>query len=60
MNFALLLFVLLLVCSLVWVLDRLFFQHMRGTDQPEPWWIEYPKSFLPVILAVFVLRSFLV
>ncbi|NBS93699.1 MAG: signal peptidase I, partial [Betaproteobacteria bacterium] len=44
MNFALLLFVLLLVCSLVWVLDRLFFQHMRGTDQPEPWWIEYPKS----------------
>jgi len=26
----------------------------------EPWWIEYPKSFFPVILIVFLLRSFLV
>ena len=27
---------------------------------PEPWWVEYPKSFFPVILIVFLLRSFLV
>ena len=59
MNFALLLFVLLVVCFAVWLLDRLFFRHLRQEGQPEPWWIEYPKSFLPVILAVFVLRSFL-
>ncbi len=26
----------------------------------EPWWIEYSKSFFPVILIVFCLRSFLV
>ena len=26
----------------------------------EPWWVEYPKSFFPVILLVFLLRSFLV
>ena len=26
----------------------------------EPWWVEYSKSFFPVILLVFVLRSFLV
>ena len=26
---------------------------------PEPWWIEYPKSFFPVLLIVFLLRSFL-
>jgi signal peptidase I len=25
----------------------------------EPWWIEYPKSFFPVLLVVFLLRSFL-
>ena len=25
----------------------------------EPWWIEYPNSFFPVILVVFLLRSFL-
>jgi signal peptidase I len=24
----------------------------------EPWWIEYPNSFFPVILIVFLLRSF--
>jgi signal peptidase I len=26
----------------------------------EPWWLEYSKSFFPVILIVFLLRSFLV
>ncbi|PCJ44305.1 MAG: signal peptidase I [Moraxellaceae bacterium] len=26
----------------------------------EPWWIEYPKSFFPVLALVLVLRSFLV
>ena len=26
----------------------------------EPWWVEYPKSFFPVLLVVFLLRSFLV
>ena len=25
----------------------------------EPWWVEYPKSFFPVLLIVFLLRSFL-
>ncbi len=30
----------------------------RGADVPEPWWIEYPKSFFPVLLIVFLLRSF--
>ena len=27
---------------------------------PEPAWIEYPKSFFPVLLLVLLLRSFLV
>jgi len=26
----------------------------------EPWWIEYPKAFFPVLALVLVLRSFLV
>ena len=30
----------------------------RAPDAPEPWWIEYPKSFFPVLLIVFLLRSF--
>ena len=30
----------------------------RGATAREPWWIEYPTSFFPVLLVVFLLRSF--
>ncbi len=33
---------------------------IRGRAPKEPWWVEYSKSFFPVILVVFLLRSFLV
>src|SRR6187200_2057952 len=59
-NFALILFILLVITGLVTLLDKLVFSKRRGADAPEPWWIEYPKSFFPVILIVFLLRSFLV
>ncbi|MBI2960486.1 MAG: signal peptidase I [Betaproteobacteria bacterium] len=60
MNFALLLFSLLVVTGAVALADRLWFAKARREGEREPWWIEYPKSFFPVILIVFVLRSFLV
>jgi signal peptidase I len=60
MNFALIMFVLLVGTGAVWLLDHYVLRHARKADQPEPWWVEYPKSFFPVILIVFVLRSFLV
>src|SRR5471032_208119 len=60
MNFALILFVLAVVTGLVALADRLWLGRRRRKDQHEPWWIEYPKSFFPVILVVFLLRSFLV
>jgi signal peptidase I len=60
MNFALILFLLLVGTGLVWVADWLWLRRLRPAGAPEPWWIEYPKSFFPVILIVFVLRSFLV
>ena len=60
MNFAMILFVLLVVTGVVVVLDRVYFAKRRETGAKEPWWIEYPKSFFPVILIVFLLRSFLV
>src|SRR5712692_10718986 len=60
MNFALLMLVLLLVTGAVWLLDIFVLRKLRGRDAREPWWIEYPKSFFPVILLVFLLRSFLV
>ncbi|MBC7802646.1 MAG: signal peptidase I [Candidatus Parcubacteria bacterium] len=60
MNFALLLFSLLAFTGAVWALDAAYFAKRRAPGAKEPWWIEYPKSFFPVILVVFVLRSFLV
>ena len=60
MNFALLMLVLLLVTGAVWLLDILVLRKRRGRDAREPWWVEYPKSFFPIILLVFLLRSFLV
>src|SRR6187397_389332 len=59
-NFALILFILLVITGLVTLADKLVFSKQRAADEPEPWWIEYPKSFFPVILIVFMLRSFLV
>ena len=60
MNFALILFLLLLATGAIWLLDHYWLRRMRGSDRPEPWWVEYPKSFFPVILVVFLLRSFLI
>ena len=60
MNFALIMFVLLVITGAIWLLDHFVLGKRRAADAPEPWWIEYPKSFFPVILIVFLLRSFLV
>ncbi len=90
MNFALILFLLLVLTGFVVLLDRQFLARRRfrayeaalagaqggyavpaekqgkaGQDverkgPPDPWWVEYSKSFFPVILIVFLLRSFVV
>ena len=58
MNFALILFVLLVVTGAFALADAVYFAKRRGEGDKEPWWIEYPKSFFPVLLIVFLLRSF--
>jgi signal peptidase I len=58
MNFALILFLATVVTGAVALADRLVFARQRAPDAREPWWIEYPKSFFPVLLIVFLLRSF--
>ncbi|HMM54336.1 MAG TPA: signal peptidase I [Candidatus Desulfobacillus sp.] len=60
MNFALILFLLTLATGAVWLLDLLVMKKRRQPGAKEPWWVEYGASFFPVILAVFLLRSFLV
>jgi signal peptidase I len=60
MNFPLIMFLLLVGCGAIWLLDHWFLRRRRAAGAHEPWWVEYAKSFFPVILIVFVLRSFLV
>src|SRR5215218_540577 len=60
MNFALIMFSLLVVTGAVCLLDYYVLRKRRAAGAAEPWWVEYPKSFFPVILIVFLLRSFLV
>lgn len=95
MNFALILFILVIVTGLAWIADKLVFQpgrrraaeaavasfdeqqlatgtatnadavasaraKLRDDKLRQPWWLEYSASFFPVILAVFLVRSFVV
>ncbi|CAH2891819.1 MAG: Signal peptidase I (EC [uncultured Paraburkholderia sp.] len=95
MNFALILFVLVILTGVAWVADKLVFMSQRRraaevavaefdrqqerigerfADENaaqtrarlcddklrQPWWLEYSASFFPVILVVFVVRSFVV
>ncbi|NRO97371.1 signal peptidase I [Paraburkholderia sp. NMBU_R16] len=95
MNFALILFVLVILTGVAWVADKLIFlpQRRRAADAAvaefdrqqarvgerfadenapqtrarlreeklrQPWWLEYTASFFPVILVVFLVRSFVV
>jgi signal peptidase I len=90
-NFALFLFILLVVTGLVWGVEGITLRRRREaaaaaalarldselSHEPDdkrvrvreeqrarllkqPWWVEYSVSFFPVILIVFLLRSFLV
>lgn len=60
MNFALILFCLLLVSGAIWAADVFVFAKRRAPEAKDPWWVEYGASFFPVILLVFCLRSFVV
>jgi signal peptidase I len=60
MNFALILFILVVATGIVWSFDHFWARKKRPADAKDPWWVEYGGSFFPVILAVFLLRSFLV
>ena len=60
MNFALILFCLLVASGTIWVADICFLKKHRAPDAKDPWWVEYGSSFFPVILFVFILRSFVV
>lgn len=60
MYFALFMVAILAVTGLIWLLDIAVLRKKRQIGVDEPWYVEYAKSFFPVILLVFMLRSFLV
>ena len=66
MNYALILLLLLIVAIVVKMLDRLILKPRRVAEYGDEeakhrgWFIDIVHSFFPVILAVFVLRSFIV
>ena len=60
MNFALILFILLLVSGAIWAVDSMLLKPKRDPAGKDPWWVEYGSGFFPVILIVFLLRSFVV
>ncbi|MEO1957710.1 MAG: signal peptidase I [Methylophilaceae bacterium] len=59
MGFPLFMLLMLLLTGIIWLVDYLFFEAKRVTSTTEPTAVEYAKSFFPVILLVFVIRSFI-
>lgn len=53
-------FVALVVTGVIWLMDIIFFRPKRDPGARTPVLAEYAQSFFPVILAVFVLRSFII
>ena len=60
MSFTAVMLVFVLLTGIVTALNRWVFARKRDENAIEPSWIEYGRSFFPIILAVFVLRSFIV
>jgi len=64
-NFPLVLAMLVLTSGLIWLLDIVVLAPRRnvldiGEASREPFYVEYSKSFFPVLFVVFILRSFIV
>lgn len=60
MMFALFMIVILVITGGIWLLDIWVLRKRRAAGQSEPLIVEYAKSFFPVILVVFFVRSFIV
>ncbi len=60
LSFELFMLLLLLFTGAIWLADRFWLRKKRAPEAAEPEVVDYARSFFPVILAVFLLRSFLV
>jgi signal peptidase I len=60
MNFPLILFILTCVTGAAWFADILWLRKKRAPGTKNPWWVEYVAGFFPILLLIFILRSFIV
>ncbi len=58
--FGLFMLLMLMVTGGIWLVDSLFLKKKRANGSEDPEVLEYAKSFFPVILVVFFVRSFIV
>ena len=58
MMFALIMVIVLTITGLFWLLDIFVLSKKRATNAKDPILVEYSKSFFPIILLVFFIRSF--
>jgi len=58
-NFPLILFLLVVAGFAIWIIDIVWWSRQRAPDAKEPALVENAKSLTPVLLLVFVIRSFL-
>ena len=58
-NFPLILFLLVAAGLLIWLVDIVWWRKQREPDAKEPFIVENAKSLTPVLLLVFVIRSFM-
>ncbi len=55
-----------LLTGVIWLIDKYYWRPRREAaddekgESAEPWYVEYARSFFPVLLVVLVLRSFIV
>jgi signal peptidase I len=59
MMFALIMVIVLTITGLIWLLDIFVLSKKRAANAKDPILVEYSKSFFPVILLVFFIRSFI-
>lgn len=58
MSFAAILLLATTITGIIWLLDKAWLARKRASGAEEPVVVEMAKSFFPVILVVFLLRSF--
>lgn len=58
-DFATVLLLFVIVSGIVLLLDKFIWIKNRTAEQPKPHYVHYSREFFPVVLAVWILRSFL-